>query len=94
VPADQPVDESELSRLRDEVRLLRDELATARQAEEKVETRIAKMRAARNLAEKSADLIRGQTPLAPEPIPFYRHGVSEPPVIPDTPALPSHLRTP
>jgi hypothetical protein len=57
VPADQPVDESELSRLRDEVRLLRDELATARQAEEKVETRIAKMRAARNLAEKSADLI-------------------------------------
>jgi choline dehydrogenase len=46
------------------------------------------------LAEKSADLIRGQTPLAPEPIPFYRHGVSEPPVIPDTPALPSHLRTP
>jgi len=32
------------------------------------------------LAEKSADLIRGNTPLAPEPIPFYRHGVSAPPV--------------
>ncbi len=31
------------------------------------------------LAEKAADLIRGQTPLAPEPIPFYRHGVSPPP---------------
>jgi choline dehydrogenase len=28
------------------------------------------------LAEKAADLIRGQTPLPPEPIPFYRHGVS------------------
>jgi choline dehydrogenase len=32
------------------------------------------------LAEKAADLIRGETPLAPEPIPFYRHGVSTPPV--------------
>jgi choline dehydrogenase len=32
------------------------------------------------LAEKAADLIRGQTPLPPEPIPFYRHGVSPPPV--------------
>lgn len=32
------------------------------------------------LAEKAADLIRGLTPLAPEPIPFYRHGVSPPPV--------------
>jgi choline dehydrogenase len=32
------------------------------------------------LAEKAADLIRGQTPLPPEPIPFYRHGVSTPPV--------------
>lgn len=31
------------------------------------------------LAEKAADLIRGDTPLAPEPIPFYRHGVSPPP---------------
>jgi choline dehydrogenase len=26
------------------------------------------------LAEKAADLIAGSTPLAPEPIPFYRHG--------------------
>jgi choline dehydrogenase len=33
------------------------------------------------LAEKAADLIRGQTPLAPDPIPFYRHGVSEAPAI-------------
>jgi choline dehydrogenase len=32
------------------------------------------------LAEKAADLIRGQTPLPPEPIPFYRHGVSPAPV--------------
>lgn len=31
------------------------------------------------LAEKAADLIRGDTPLPPEPIPFYRHGVSDPP---------------
>ena len=31
------------------------------------------------LAEKAADLIRGDTPLPPEPIPFYRHGVSAPP---------------
>ena len=31
------------------------------------------------LAEKAADLILGNTPLAPEPIPFYRHGVSAPP---------------
>jgi choline dehydrogenase len=31
------------------------------------------------LAEKAADLIRGQTPLPPEPTPFYRHGVSDPP---------------
>ena len=30
------------------------------------------------LAEKAADLIRGETPLAPEPLPFYRHGVSPP----------------
>jgi len=46
------------------------------------------------LAETAADLIRGQTPLPPEPLPFYRHGVSEPPVIPEEPALPAHLRTP
>jgi choline dehydrogenase len=32
------------------------------------------------LAEKAADLIRGDTPLAPEPIPFYRHRVSPAPV--------------
>jgi choline dehydrogenase len=32
------------------------------------------------LAEKAADLIRGDTPLAAEPIPFYRHGVSPTPV--------------
>ena len=31
------------------------------------------------LAERAADLIRGDTPLPPEPIPFYRHGVSAPP---------------
>ena len=37
--------------------LLRDELATARKAEEKSGTRFAKMRAARNNAEKSADLM-------------------------------------
>ena len=32
------------------------------------------------LAEKAADLIRGQTPLPPEPLEFYRHGVSPAPV--------------
>ena len=32
------------------------------------------------LAEKAADLIRGDEPLAPEPTPFYRHGVSPAPV--------------
>ncbi len=31
------------------------------------------------LAEKAADLIRGETPLPPEPIAFYRHGVAAPP---------------
>jgi choline dehydrogenase len=31
------------------------------------------------LAERAADLIRGGTPLAPEPLEFYRHGVSPPP---------------
>jgi choline dehydrogenase len=31
------------------------------------------------LAEKAADLIRGDTPLPPEPLPFYRHGISPPP---------------
>jgi choline dehydrogenase len=33
------------------------------------------------LAEKAADLIRGQTPLEPEPLEFYRHGVSPPPAV-------------
>jgi choline dehydrogenase len=28
-------------------------------------------------AEKAADLILGNTPLAPEPVPFYRHGQTE-----------------
>ncbi len=32
------------------------------------------------LAEKAADLIRGDAPLPPEPISFYRHGVSPAPV--------------
>lgn len=31
------------------------------------------------LAEKAADLILGNTPLPPDPIPFYRHGVSPAP---------------
>ena len=31
------------------------------------------------LAEKAADIIRGQTPLPPEPLEFYRHGVSPSP---------------
>ena len=31
------------------------------------------------LAEKAADIIRGETPLPPEPLEFYRHGVSPPP---------------
>jgi choline dehydrogenase len=31
------------------------------------------------LAEKAADLIAGNTPLPPEPVDFYRHGVSAPP---------------
>jgi choline dehydrogenase len=43
------------------------------------------------LAEKAADLVRGDTPLPPEPLPFYRHGVSPPPVVPDPPAVPGHL---
>ncbi len=30
------------------------------------------------LAEKAADLIQGNTPLPPEPIPFYRHGAGMP----------------
>ena len=33
------------------------------------------------LAEKAADIIRGETPLPPEPLEFYRHGVSPPPPI-------------
>ena len=31
------------------------------------------------LAEKAADIIRGQTPLPPDSREFYRHGVSAPP---------------
>jgi choline dehydrogenase len=30
------------------------------------------------LAEKAADLVLGNTPLAPEPVPFYRHGQGMP----------------
>ncbi len=52
-----PGDDSELLRLRAEVALLRDELTSARTAQERFETRLAKMRAARNGAEKSADLL-------------------------------------
>ena len=33
------------------------------------------------LAEKAADIIRGQTPLEPERLEFYRHGVSPPPLM-------------
>ena len=33
------------------------------------------------LAEKAADLIKGDTELPPEPLEFYRHGVSPPPPI-------------
>ena len=29
------------------------------------------------IAEKAADLILGNTPLPPEPVPFYRHGHAE-----------------
>jgi hypothetical protein len=50
-------DDDELVRLQAEVALLRDELATARRSEEKSGTRLAKVRAARNNAEKSADLL-------------------------------------
>ncbi len=32
-------------------------------------------------AEKAADLILGNTPLAPEPVEFYRHGVDAPPSV-------------
>ena len=28
------------------------------------------------VAEKAADLIAGNTPLPPEPVPWYRHGIS------------------
>ncbi len=30
------------------------------------------------LAEKAADMLLGNTPLAPEPVPFYRHGSGQP----------------
>lgn len=48
---------SELTRLRAEVALLRDELVAARAGEEKFETRLARMRADRDLAEKSANVL-------------------------------------
>jgi choline dehydrogenase len=38
------------------------------------------------LAEKAADLIRGDTPLPPEPVPFYRYTASIPGSAPDRPA--------
>jgi hypothetical protein len=57
VPGAESGDDSELTRLRAEVALLRDELATVRKAEEKFETRLAKMRAARDLAERSANVV-------------------------------------
>jgi hypothetical protein len=50
-------DDTELVRLRAEVKLLRDELAAARIAQEKFETRLAKLRAGRNNAQKSADVL-------------------------------------
>ena len=52
-----PGDDSELIRLRAEVELLRDELTTVRTAQERFEARLAKMRAARNGAQKTADLL-------------------------------------
>ena len=50
-------DDGELTRLRAEVALLRDELATVRVAQEKFETRLARMRADRDLAESSANVL-------------------------------------
>jgi hypothetical protein len=47
-------DDGELTRLRAEVALLRDELATIRKAEERLDTRLAKLRNARKEAENSA----------------------------------------
>jgi choline dehydrogenase len=38
------------------------------------------------LAEKAADVIKGSTPLPPEPLEFYRHGVSPAPTIGGAPA--------
>ena len=48
-------DMGELTRLRAEVALLRDELATARKAQEQFEIKLATMRAARDVAEKAAN---------------------------------------
>jgi hypothetical protein len=47
-------DEDELTRLRDDVRLLRAELADARRVDEGSEARLAKLRARRNRAERTA----------------------------------------
>ena len=52
-----PGDDSELLRLQAEVALLRDELTTVRTAQERFEARLAKMRAARNEAQKAANLL-------------------------------------
>ena len=42
------------------------------------------------LAEKAADLIKGDTPLAREPLEFYRHGVSQPPALGQAPTAANH----
>ncbi len=55
VPA--PSQDVEVIRLRAEVRLLRDELAAIRRNEEKRESRLAAMRAARNRAQKAAEVL-------------------------------------
>lgn len=49
--------DTELTRMRAEIRLLRDELAAVRTVEEKAVTRLAKMRGARTVAEKSAGVL-------------------------------------
>ncbi len=56
-PADQPGDESELTRLRDEVRLLREELAEAHRERERPEERMARLRSRRNRAERTAAVL-------------------------------------
>lgn len=57
-PDERPDDRDEtIARLSEELALLRDELATVRKAEEKWGTRLARIRSARNHAEKSAMVI-------------------------------------